>query len=65
MKTGHSIETKWVDPPFRICEFCKCNTNAKLRRCCDKGYKADLEKSKKKRLPWDDRGWNPNTDMTY
>lgn len=19
----------------------------------------------RKRLPWDDRGWNPNTDLTY
>lgn len=30
---------------MRTCEFCKCRTNAKLRRCCDAGYKADLKPS--------------------
>lgn len=29
---------------FYICEFCGCNTNACLRRCCDKGTEADLAK---------------------
>ena len=26
---------------WRTCEFCGCNTNAKLRRCCEKGVAAD------------------------
>ena len=26
---------------WRTCEFCGCNTNAKLRRCCERGFVAD------------------------
>lgn len=33
--------------PFYTCEFCGCNTNAHLRRCCDKGYRMDVKKCKK------------------
>jgi hypothetical protein len=29
---------------FRLCEFCGCNTNARLRACCNKGTEADLAK---------------------
>jgi hypothetical protein len=32
---------------FRTCEFCGCNTNANMRRCCNKGTHADLTKSSK------------------
>lgn len=27
----------------RVCEFCGCLTNAKLRRCCRKGMAADSQ----------------------
>lgn len=30
---------------FRYCQFCGCLSNARLRRCCDKGTKTDLSKS--------------------
>lgn len=33
---------------FRKCQFCGCNTNAKLRRCCNQGYETDLAQSNKK-----------------
>ena len=39
-------EPKSDDHPFYTCDFCGCNTNAKLRACCDKGRKADLAKPK-------------------
>ena len=28
---------------FRKCEFCGCNTNAKMRACCDAGRNKDKE----------------------
>lgn len=28
-------------PRWRRCEFCRCQTNARLRACCDKGRDAD------------------------
>ena len=28
-----------------FCEFCGCLTNARWRRCCDKGSEADLKKT--------------------
>lgn len=31
---------------FRICEFCGCNTNAKMRACCNEGRDADCQKPK-------------------
>lgn len=31
----------YTRPPFRKCEFCGCNTNARVRACCDKGRAAD------------------------
>jgi hypothetical protein len=32
-------------PSFcRTCQFCGCWTNAKLRRCCQKGYAEDAKK---------------------
>lgn len=31
----------YTHPPFRKCEFCGCNTNARVRACCDKGRAAD------------------------
>src|SRR5262245_48665108 len=30
------------EAPFRVCEFCQCNTNAKLRACCEEGRADDL-----------------------
>jgi len=36
---------KMANDGFKICEFCGCHTNAKLRRCCIAGYEADLRKS--------------------
>lgn len=30
------------DDTWRKCEFCGCNTNARLRRCCERGTDADL-----------------------
>jgi hypothetical protein len=30
---------------FRICEFCGCNTNAKLRLCCNRGRYQDMQKN--------------------
>jgi len=29
---------------FYNCEFCGCNTNAKMRACCQKGQEADRKK---------------------
>ena len=40
----------WDSPPMRKCEFCGCNTNAFVRKCCDKGHKADIDKNKEKKL---------------
>jgi len=31
---------------FRKCEFCGCNTNARVRACCDEGRLADQIKHK-------------------
>lgn len=28
---------------FFTCEHCGCETNARLRRCCDAGYRADCK----------------------
>lgn len=28
-------------PEFRTCEFCGCDTNARMRACCEKGRDAD------------------------
>lgn len=27
---------------LRVCEFCKCKTNAKIRRCCESGNQQDF-----------------------
>lgn len=29
----------WIE--YRVCEFCKCNTNARIRRCCRPGTIVD------------------------
>jgi hypothetical protein len=34
---------------FRVCEFCGCRTNARLRECCDRGLDADRESSRRRR----------------
>lgn len=34
LDTGGTVE-------LRTCEFCGCKTNARLRRCCNKGYEVD------------------------
>lgn len=34
-------EARTLDPGFRICEFCGCNTNARLRARCRAGREAD------------------------
>ena len=31
-----------MDGEWRVCLYCDCKTNAKLRRCCNKGYEADI-----------------------
>ncbi len=33
---------------FYDCEFCGCNTNARIRACCKKGEEADIEKKGKR-----------------
>jgi len=38
---------EYKEKEFFNCEFCRCRTNANLRRCCELGYEADLRKSKK------------------
>ena len=35
------------DGDFRICEFCGCNTNARMRACCDAGRDADRARSRR------------------
>lgn len=30
-----------VDEGFRLCEFCGCRTNAKMRACCETGRAVD------------------------
>jgi hypothetical protein len=37
---------KWKAPEFRKCDFCGCNTNALIRRCCPFGESFDVIKSK-------------------
>lgn len=32
--------------PFRVCEFCRCRTNSKVRTCCNDGKQADVAMSK-------------------
>lgn len=39
-------EVKYTEKEFFTCNFCGCNTNANLRRCCDKGYEEDCNKNK-------------------
>lgn len=41
MKKYKRPEPDPYQPEFINCEFCGCYTNAKLRRCCDSGYRAD------------------------
>lgn len=52
---GHSGDCRFADEAqpegeakpkgdeMRTCMYCGCNTNAKVRRCCDEGHNADRE----------------------
>lgn len=45
--TPANVAAGEYDQDFRSdfrCEFCGCKTNARLRRCCDEGYRADIGK---------------------
>lgn len=42
------IENNVQEKEFRLCQFCGCNTNARLRRCCEAGYEDDLVRISKK-----------------
>lgn len=33
------------EPEFRRCDFCGCNTNARMRACCARGREADEGKA--------------------
>lgn len=41
---------------WRKCEFCGCETNAKLRACCDRGKDADEFAAQERRLVAEDDG---------
>lgn len=42
-RIGWRLEKRIWPPRWRICEFCGCNTNARLRACCEQGRDADLK----------------------
>ena len=43
-----------AQPDYRKCEFCGCNTNAKVRACCDKGRSADALAAQPSGPAWHD-----------
>lgn len=43
MKRQHVGKANADSDGFYYCEFCGCHTNARFRRCCDKGNEADRD----------------------